>query len=250
MITKIKLKNFKIFEHEEVSLAPLTVITGINGMGKSSILQSLLLLKQSYEIGYLESRKQIDLTNDFVNLESAEDLCYAGASDDKEVEIAIEAGGASTHIWRMDASNPKEAVLNCTYEGDGRWKEMALFSENFTFLEAERWGPRMIYNKKESRSYNTRLGIQGELTPSYLLNANATNELIGIPALTHPCLAGVEEGDQAPTAPYLLMLDLPSEEEIEGYVGRLRDMTEFLTHENYVGYYDMENVRAFSRLAL
>lgn len=55
------------------------------------------------------------------------------------------------------------------------------------------------------------------------------------------------EGDQAPTAPYLLTLDLPSEEEIEEYIGRLRDMAEFLTHENYAGYYDMENVRAFSR---
>ena len=51
MITKIKLDNFKIFEKGEFDLAPLTLITGINGMGKSSVIQSLLLLKQSFEIG-------------------------------------------------------------------------------------------------------------------------------------------------------------------------------------------------------
>ncbi|MFT0159423.1 AAA family ATPase [Bacteroides thetaiotaomicron] len=57
MIKNIKLKNFKVFEDEDIELAPLTLITGINGMGKSSVIQSLLLLKQSYEIGYLELKK-------------------------------------------------------------------------------------------------------------------------------------------------------------------------------------------------
>ena len=63
MIKNIKLKNFKVFEDEDIELAPLTLITGINGMGKSSVIQSLLLLKQSYEIGYLELKKQVDLSN-------------------------------------------------------------------------------------------------------------------------------------------------------------------------------------------
>lgn len=196
MISKIKLKNFKIFEEEEVALAPLTLITGINGMGKSSVLQSLLLLKQSYEIGYLEAKKQVDLNNDFVNLESAECLCFAGASDEKVVEITIETDCPSAHTWQVDASDPKEAVLNCVYAGDDDWKEIALFSEDFVFLEAERWGPRVVYNKKANRAYNTRLGVQGELTPGYLLKANADNETIGIPELIHARLAGAEEGDQ------------------------------------------------------
>lgn len=55
------------------------------------------------------------------------------------------------------------------------------------------------------------------------------------------------EGDQAATAPYLRTIDLLSEEEMEAYIDRFRDLTEFLTHENYTGYCDMENIRAFSR---
>ena len=48
MIRKISLKNFKTYEDEEFNIAPLTLIAGINGMGKSSILQSLLLRSDSF----------------------------------------------------------------------------------------------------------------------------------------------------------------------------------------------------------
>lgn len=196
MINEIKLRNFKTFKEEEIQLAPLTLITGINGMGKSSILQSLLLLKQSHEIGYLEGKKQVDLTNDFVNLESAESLCYIGAADDKQVEITISLENDASHTWLIDAKNPKDVILKCTYQGDGNLDSIPLFNENFIFLEAERWGPRVIYNKKEQRAYNTKLGIQGELTPAYILNSIANNEEIGINNLKHPDLQSEEGGKQ------------------------------------------------------
>lgn len=188
MIKSIKLQNFKVFEEEEIDLAPLTLITGINGMGKSSIIQSLLLLKQSYEIGYLESKKQVDLSNDFIDLESAENLCYILARE-KVVSISLTMDNGITHQWSIDANNPKMKVLDCKYEGSGDLSEISLFNEDCIFLEAERWGPRAIYNKKTSRAYNTKLGIQGELTPAYLVNAIADNETIGIVEMRHPKVA-------------------------------------------------------------
>jgi len=49
-ITKIRLKNFKCFaDSGEIDIAPLTVIFGRNNSGKSSILQSLLLLRQTID---------------------------------------------------------------------------------------------------------------------------------------------------------------------------------------------------------
>ena len=47
MITNITLENFKCFRHVSVNPKRLTVLIGPNGTGKSSILQALLLLKQS-----------------------------------------------------------------------------------------------------------------------------------------------------------------------------------------------------------
>ena len=50
MLKSISLENYKCFEKRtDINIAPLTVLCGVNSSGKSSILKSLLMLKQSYE---------------------------------------------------------------------------------------------------------------------------------------------------------------------------------------------------------
>ena len=49
MITNITLENFKCFRQVSINPKRLTVLIGPNGTGKSSILQALLLLKQSVD---------------------------------------------------------------------------------------------------------------------------------------------------------------------------------------------------------
>ncbi len=50
MIVQFQLERFKAFKtHEPIRLAPLTIVAGLNSSGKSSLLQSLLLLKQTIE---------------------------------------------------------------------------------------------------------------------------------------------------------------------------------------------------------
>ena len=53
MLSKIKLLNFKCFQSLELSCAPLTLLCGLNGRGKSSVIQALLVLRQSYSSGDL-----------------------------------------------------------------------------------------------------------------------------------------------------------------------------------------------------
>lgn len=192
MISKIELKNFKVFEDEEFNIAPLTLITGINGMGKSSIIQALMLLKQSAEIGYLDHKRQVALKGDFINLESAEDLCYSMA-ESKNVVISLTSNNL-LYSWAIDAKDPTGTILPCSYEGGDKWLDLSLFSPDLIFLEAERWGPRAEYKNLSTRAYNTVLGVQGELTASYLNHAMTANELIGIAAMRHSALA--EESNQ------------------------------------------------------
>ncbi len=49
MINQLKIKNFKAFKNEQtIRIAPITLIYGPNSAGKSSIIQSLQLLNQSF----------------------------------------------------------------------------------------------------------------------------------------------------------------------------------------------------------
>ena len=47
MITGIDLKHFKCFDLLKLPLRPLTLLSGANASGKSSVLQALLLLHQT-----------------------------------------------------------------------------------------------------------------------------------------------------------------------------------------------------------
>ena len=49
MLRNIKLTNFKCFEELDLACTSLNLLCGLNGMGKSSVIQALLVLHQSYE---------------------------------------------------------------------------------------------------------------------------------------------------------------------------------------------------------
>jgi energy-coupling factor transporter ATP-binding protein EcfA2 len=51
MITNISLQDFKCFRHLSIDPKLVTVLIGANGTGKSSVLQGLMLLKQSTDPG-------------------------------------------------------------------------------------------------------------------------------------------------------------------------------------------------------
>ena len=42
MIDKLKLTNFKCFKEETIHFKPMTILTGANAAGKSSVIQALL----------------------------------------------------------------------------------------------------------------------------------------------------------------------------------------------------------------
>lgn len=48
MIKKLHLKNFKSFLNQDIVFAPLTVLTGTNASGKSTIIQAIRMIKKSY----------------------------------------------------------------------------------------------------------------------------------------------------------------------------------------------------------
>ena len=86
MITHIRVKNFKAWkDSNEVRLAPLTGFFGTNSSGKSSLLQMLLLLKQtvgSEEVIFFGDEHSL------VNLGNFREVIH-GHKDEKQLELAF-----------------------------------------------------------------------------------------------------------------------------------------------------------------
>ena len=68
MLTRLRFQNFKSWRKVDLPLAPLTALFGANSSGKSSVLQFLLLLKQT------KDSPDRSLALDFGGEESAADL--------------------------------------------------------------------------------------------------------------------------------------------------------------------------------
>ena len=118
MIKSIKIKNFKSWSDPgEVRLAPVTLILGTNSSGKSSLLQPVLLLKQTA----FSADRTIHLnlggdTNDHVDLGSFHTLLHHDAEPPRlgirlsmeEIDIA----DGSPNELRFDAEYQRDSSFN------------------------------------------------------------------------------------------------------------------------------------------
>lgn len=74
MIKKIELENFKMFKDKTVfdNIRRMTILTGCNGKGKSSLIQSLAIVAQS--VGQNEGFSSLCLNGEMAKLGSAADV--------------------------------------------------------------------------------------------------------------------------------------------------------------------------------
>jgi predicted ATPase len=81
MINKWKLFNFKSVQRGELSLSPLTLFAGANSSGKSTFLQSILLVGQT--IASRVASQTVLLNGHLAKLGQFNDLCTAGSGLDR-----------------------------------------------------------------------------------------------------------------------------------------------------------------------
>ena len=82
MIQSLSLTNFKCFEDQELHLRGLTLLAGLNSSGKSTLIQALLLLRQSY-LESLLPQVGLTLNGKLAQLGSAKDVLFEDADEDE-----------------------------------------------------------------------------------------------------------------------------------------------------------------------
>ena len=176
MLAELNLFQFKRFDNETIELYPLTLLTGINGMGKSTVVQSLLTLRQSFDKGELLQRSNLVIEDqELVNLISPDDMLSSSAKD-KTVAITLTDDNAGRCRWSVQAEGASNTLPAKKDEVDGDIFKSNLFDERFQYLSAERIGPRLSYDRLSIKRYHSPLGVQGEFAPDKLLEILTSGE--------------------------------------------------------------------------
>ena len=194
MLRKIKLMHFKCFEHLVLNCKQLNLLCGLNGMGKSSVIQALLMLRQSFETGELSDGK-LALNGERVAMGTGTDVLFEDADYDvlgftienKKVkrpwEMEFDCSGTAdllelspskakeleNHL-NEDLSNPvlkgkiSEETLRKQlieyYYRHSEWLDVLPFGGKLVYVNAERVGPQKLY--PVSTDVLTRRGDFGE----------------------------------------------------------------------------------------
>ena len=190
MIESLTIENFKAFSCQNILLRPLTLFTGLNGMGKSSALQSLLLLRQSYRPQALASLEGsgLVLNGELVQLGTGYDVLFDHAAQD-EIGFSLKLSGQEAR-WRF-AYDHQADVLRYMSESCVPHSIYAsnLFASNFHYLEAERVGPRTSLRWQILLSVNrSRWGLKANLlfTSSIIMAVGPCRKNFTIPLGGHP----------------------------------------------------------------
>lgn len=136
MLHKLHLKSFKCFEDKTILFAPLTLLTGLNCSGKSSVLQALRIAKEG---------KLLD------GLGDARDLRCSSSSDFPEITVYF-------------ASN---ISITCTIaEFDViKTDDIPKYSDKLYYISADRFGPKVSLPFKNNVSH---VGDNGENVYAFL----------------------------------------------------------------------------------
>jgi predicted ATPase len=182
MFEQLELRHFKCFEKLNLPLAPLTLLSGANASGKSSILQALVLLHQTireheWSIRLMLNGKSMPLGTvlDVVDklhgrrqfevglVEGNSTLRWTFQGDREEMSMATER----VHLDGIDFVDPpalRHLIPPDQYESASSF---AMRLRDLSYVTAERVGPREIY-RLEDRQAAQVVGPRGEHTLSVL----------------------------------------------------------------------------------
>lgn len=165
MITQIKFKNFKCYENTKVSLSDLTVLTGLNGMGKSTVIQGILCLRQSFLANKLKDG--LELQGKYIELGSGKDILYEKAEEDQRIGISL-VTDEGTFDYSFDYSADSKVLENSYEDSELRICDV-LSSEQFIYLSANRIIPKISYGIGNTIDVDRRdFNFTGEYSLQYV----------------------------------------------------------------------------------
>ena len=182
MLDALHLESFKCFETLDLSLSNLTVLSGMNSGGKSSVIQSLVLLAQTLD--EREWSKSLVLNGPSLTLGSASDVINQ-TTGRRHLGLGASAGNRKV-VWTFSAEDRRAMTLDLSaaevngasldISGPIRWLlpeaeaggcVIVKHLKSISWLSAERTGPRELLPLLDAQ-HHRRVGMCGELAAGLL----------------------------------------------------------------------------------
>lgn len=173
MLTGLGLKNFKCFESLDLRLAPLTLLCGSNGAGKSSIIQSLLLLRQS-KIGSALETGTLLLRGPLVDLGTGRDVLFEDSASEV-LEFSLQSSDTPERLrlksdsikdkFRLNLESARSSVLSHDMRPDNLSDGRRLSGKTVGPSAGDNWqwnhippfGGQVVYVRSERSSRHNNL---------------------------------------------------------------------------------------------
>lgn len=170
MIKKYTIQNFKNHAHTALSLSNLNILTGLNGMGKSSVIQSMLLLRDSYAKNPSMSTLYTDI--DSVDIVDSASLVNCNLEKNQDVmHLCIESDACTLQFNYQFSIEDKDTLSAIDTDAPKDIKSCSLFTDDFQYLSAFRSGPQPSYGSSsvvdKHRQMSLKLGM-GEFAVYFL----------------------------------------------------------------------------------
>ena len=197
MIQSIEIKNFKSIKSKYFPLRNLNVVLGMNGQGKSSFIQTLLLLRQSEKLseGILKLNGG---DSGLVNIGTTKDARYQYSKEDENLCITLQFKDTEPYLmeylYEIDADVFKQKMfLPDQFENYvEQHKNQSLFTNKFQYLNAQRIEPKAANTGSHSNVVEANdLGKYGQYTAHYIELRG--NEEVAFDNILHACSKTFDE---------------------------------------------------------
>ena len=192
MLTRLDLRHFKCFERLHLPLGRLTLLSGANASGKSSIMHALALLHQTIREHEWSTRLMLNgaavrlgIAWDVIDQEHGRREFELGLVDD-ETQYLWEFRGerremsmAVTYVNAGGEERRDPDTLHRLMPGGGGGEALAGRLEGLSYLTAERLGPREVY-ALEDPLMTPVVGPRGEYAVSLLHSGGDETVLPGL----------------------------------------------------------------------
>jgi len=180
MLEFMRIQNFKTLLDAAFPLSNLNIFSGLNGMGKSSLIQTLLLLRQSFQGNTLLERGLL-LKGNLVSLGVGQDV-LSGDAETNAIEFTVKWIDKKPVSFVFESDSKSDLLPFEKAPTLSEPEKLSLFNSNFQYLSADRIGPKSYYDISEFHIGDLNsLGNNGEYTVHFI--AENGSKLIPVSAL-------------------------------------------------------------------